>query len=112
MIREVPGGSVAVHVPSWAVVTAAACVNAFEPLSGAVRIATGWPARGRLALLTSSPCSLTGRPKATVARLASLAEGVSQLWRGGFCWRPVALAIVDCCCGSESETAALPTALP
>ena len=67
MIRDGPGGRVAVQLPSGPVVTAAACVNAFEPLSGAVRIATGWPASGRPALLISSPCRLTGRPKPTLA---------------------------------------------
>jgi hypothetical protein len=62
MIRDGQGGSVAVQLPSGPVVTAAARVNAFEPLSGAVRIAIGWPARGRLALLISTPCRVTGRP--------------------------------------------------
>ena len=79
MIREGPGGSVAVQRPSGPVVTAAAWVNAFEPLSGAVRIATGWPASGRPALLISSPCTLTGWPNATSARVASLAVDVPQL---------------------------------
>ena len=96
MIREGPGGSVAVQLPSGPVVTAAAWVNAFEPLSGAVRIATGWPASGRPALLISSPCSLTGRPKARRARVASLAADVRQLVRGSSCCRLVVLAIAAC----------------
>ena len=79
MIREGPGGRVAVQLPPGPVVTAAAWVNAFEPLSGAVRIATGWPAIGTPALLISSPCSLTGRPKATLADVASLAADEPQL---------------------------------
>ena len=75
MIREGPGGRVAVQLPSGPVVTAAAWVNAFEPLSGAVRIATGWPASGRPALLISSPCSLTGRPKGDAGTGRELRRG-------------------------------------
>ena len=82
MIRDGPGGSVAVQLPSGLVVTAAACANAFEPLSGAVRIATGWPAMGMPALLISSPRSLTGWPKATLARVVRLAANVPQLLCG------------------------------
>ena len=99
MIREGPGGSVAVQLPSGPVVTAAACVNAFEPLSGAVRIATGWPAIGRPALLISSPCSLTGRPKATLAVVASLAADEPQLLCGFSCRRVVVFAIDACWSG-------------
>src|SRR5579884_1160658 len=77
MIRDGPGGSVAAHRPSGPVVTVASGVNAFDPLSGAASTVTGWPASGSPALLVSSPCTLTGRPKPTVARLASL--GVEEL---------------------------------
>ena len=67
MIRDGPGGSVAVQLPSGPVVTAAAWVNAFEPLSGAVRIATGWPASGRPALLISSAVQSHRPAKGTLA---------------------------------------------
>ena len=93
MIREGPGGRVAVQLPPGPVVTAAAWVNASEPLSGAVRIATGWPAIGTPALLISSPCSLTGRPKATLADVASLAADEPHLFRGFSCRRMVVFAI-------------------
>src|ERR1700733_3266710 len=36
-----PGGSVAVQLPSWSVLTDIASVKAFEPSAGAVRIAIG-----------------------------------------------------------------------
>src|ERR1700733_1838398 len=98
MIREGPGGSVAPHVPSGPVVTAAASVNAFEPLSGAVRIATGWPAIGRPAPLISSPCSLTGRPKGTLAGGASL-PAEPHLFNGFSCRRAVVFAIDARCSG-------------
>ena len=60
MTLDGPGGSVAVQLPSWPVFTDVASVKAFEPSSGAVRIAIGWLASGRPALLTSSPRTLTG----------------------------------------------------
>ena len=81
MIREGPGGSVAVHRPSGPVVTAAASANASEPLSGAVTTATGWPASGSPALLINSPCTLTDRPNATSATVARLAIDRLQLRR-------------------------------
>jgi hypothetical protein len=81
MIRDGPGGSVAVHRPSGPVVTDTASVKASEPLSGAVITATGWPASGRPALLISSPCSFTGRPNATFALVARLAVALLQLRR-------------------------------
>ena len=79
MIREGPGGSVAVHRPSGPVVIAAASVNASEPLSGAVMTATDWPPSGRPALLINSPCTLTDRPNATIAPDARLAVDLQLL---------------------------------
>ena len=99
MIRDGPAGRVAVQLPSGPVVTAAACVNAFEPLSGAVRIATGWPAIGGPALLISSPWSLTGRPNATLAGVATLVAGEPQLLCGFSCRRMVVFAIDARCSG-------------
>ena len=94
MIRDGPGVRVAVQLPFGPVVTVAACVNAFEPLSGAVRIATGWPAIGRPALLTRSPRSLTGWPNGTLARVVSLAANVPQLLCG-FSRRAIVAAAID-----------------
>ncbi len=99
MIREGPGGRVAVQRPSGPVITAAAWVKAFEPLSGAVKIATGWPASGRPPLLISSPCSLTGRPKGTLADVASLPADEPHLFCGFSCRRMVVLAIDARCSG-------------
>lgn len=96
MTRDGPGGSAAVQLPSKVVVTAAASVNAFEALSGAVRIAIGWPASGIPALLISRPCSLTDRPNGTRARDANFAGEVRQLVRGSSCCRLVFLAISTC----------------
>ena len=62
MIRDGPAGSWVVQLPSGPVLTAVACVNAPEPLSGAVSTSTGWPASGSPALLINSPCTVTGRP--------------------------------------------------
>ena len=92
MIRDGPGGSVTVHRPSAPVVTDAASLKTSEPLSGAVMTATGWPASGRPALLISSPCTLTGRPKATFARLASRDVDLVQLRRSAPSRCPVARA--------------------
>jgi len=99
MIREGPGARVAVQLPSGPVVTAAAWLNAFEPLSGAVKIATGWPAIGRPAPLISSPCSLTGRPKGTLADVASLPADEPHLFCGFSCRRMVVFAIDARCSG-------------
>ena len=99
MTREGPGARVAVQLPSGPVVTAAACVNAFEPLSGAVRIATGWPAIGRPAPLISSPCSLTGRPKGTLANVASLPADEPHVFSGFSCRRMVVFATDARCSG-------------
>src|ERR1700733_1226160 len=99
MIREGPGGSVAPHVPSGPAVTAAASVNAFEPLSGAVKIATGWPAIGRPAPLISSPCSPTARPKGTLADVASIPADEPHFFCGFSCGRVVVFAIDARCSG-------------
>ena len=99
MIREGPGARVAVQLPSGPVVTAAAWVNASEPLSGAVKIATGWPAIGRPAVLISSPCSFTGRPKGTLADVASVPADERHLFCGFSCRRMVVLAIDARCPG-------------
>ena len=73
MIREGPGGRVAVQLPSGPVVTAAAWVNAFEPLSGAVKTATGWPASGRPRAAHQQPLHSHRPAKRDACRVASLA---------------------------------------
>ena len=99
MIREGPGARVAVQLPSGPVVTAAAWVNAFDPLSGAVKIATGWPAIGRPAPLISNPRSLTGRPKGTLADVASLPADEPHLFCGFSRRRMIVFAIDARCSG-------------
>ena len=106
MTRDGPGGSVAVQLPSEAVVTAAASVNAFEPLSGAVRIATGWPASGMPALLISRPCSLTGRPNGTRARVGEpRRRAYCSSVRGSSCCRLVVLRDLALAASGETATA-------
>ena len=62
MIRDGPAGNVVIQLPSAAVVTAPAGVNAFEPLSGAIRMLTVCPARGCPWLSINRPRTVTGEP--------------------------------------------------
>ena len=54
---------------------------------------------------SAAPCSFTGRPKATLARVASLAADVPQLLCGFSCWRMVCLARSPRAVSGETATA-------
>src|SRR3984885_16291838 len=65
MIREGPGGSLAVHAPLAVVVAVAAVVKCPSPFDGAVRMCTGALAMGTPWVVTSRPCIVNGLPYGT-----------------------------------------------
>src|ERR1039458_801903 len=73
--RDGPAGSVALHTPSWAVVVTAACVYAFRPLLGAVRMRTVCPASATPSDVPSQPTIFAVAPCPTRLVLSWIVRG-------------------------------------